>query len=65
MFSWDAVDRDKLYLVEGDWLLAVRRVAKKLYLEKRMTGDDMRDAAQLLCEFGCMRIVEYEEEKHA
>lgn len=36
------------YVIESDDLERIRCVMKRLYSETRMTGDDMRDNAQVL-----------------
>ena len=43
------------FIVEGESLMAVERVARRLFTETRMNGDEMRDAAQLLDLF-CRRV---------
>lgn len=37
-----------MYLIEKHHLERLRKAAKRLYSEKRMSGDDMRDMAQLI-----------------
>jgi hypothetical protein len=37
-----------LYCVEGKYLQSLALLSKRLYSEQRMTGDEMRDAAQTL-----------------
>lgn len=38
----------KQFLLEGFWLDRVREAATRLYSERRMDGDEMRDMAQML-----------------
>ena len=41
-------DATSTYLIDGSRLLKLKAVAKRLYSEMRMTGDEMRDAAQAI-----------------
>lgn len=38
----------ELYAIESGQLNALVRIAKRLYSERRMDGNDMRDAAQVI-----------------
>jgi hypothetical protein len=38
----------QFFIIEEDGLRKIERVAKRLYTENRMNGDEMRNAAQLL-----------------
>jgi len=42
------VVKDRYHLIEHGHVEALRRVAKRLYTEMRMSGDEMRDAAHVL-----------------
>tara|TARA_R100001509_G_C4862707_1_gene213948 strand:- start:127 stop:327 length:201 start_codon:yes stop_codon:yes gene_type:complete len=44
-------DDDDFYVIRGDQLNAIHDAAKRLYTEKTLTGDEMRDLAQKLYEF--------------
>ena len=49
-----------LYSIEPGHLAGLRAVAKRLYTENRMNGDDMRDAAHTI-----MTVVRFAESLHA
>lgn len=40
--------KNRYHLIEQGHVEALRRVAKRLYTEMRMNGDEMRDAAHVL-----------------
>ena len=44
-------DNDEFYVIRGDQLNAIHDAAKRLYAEKSLNGDEMRDLAQKLYEF--------------
>lgn len=39
---------DRSYLIDGEQLRRLDTVAKRLFTENRMNGDEMRDAAQTI-----------------
>lgn len=41
---------DEFYVIQGSDLLKLVKVAKRLYTESRMYGDEMRDNAQIIYE---------------
>lgn len=41
-------DSHRLYIVEEGQLRKLERIAKRLYTENRMNGDEMRDAAHAI-----------------
>ncbi len=41
----------EFYVIRGDQLNAIHDAAKRLYSEKTLRGDEMRDLAQKLYEF--------------
>ena len=57
------VKPEGFYVLRGKALLAAWSVAKRLYSENRMTGDEMRDAAQKLDHFILDQAIELEEGK--
>lgn len=50
-------DPDKEYIIEGKWLRILQKIAKQLYREERLSGDQQRDMAQLIRE-GLLEHVE-------
>lgn len=53
-------DPEELYVMRGDGLNRIVRVALRLYTEKRLEGDEYRDLAQAL-ECAVDSACEYEE----
>lgn len=54
-------DKETSYLVEGCSLHLVKHVMKRLYSEKSMTSDDMRDCAHKLEHFLTHELIETKE----
>ena len=52
---------EAFYVLRGQSLLAAWSVAKRLYSENRMTGDEMRDAAQKIDHFVLDQAIELED----
>ena len=44
------IKREEYYQIEGGQLLRLVAVAKRLYTEQRLSGDEMRDMAQVIFE---------------
>lgn len=44
----NAFEEDKLYYLHASFLRRLNDLKNRLYTEKRMSGDEMRDAAQLI-----------------
>jgi hypothetical protein len=46
----DEISKDEDYQISGGQLLRLVYVAKRLYTQDRLTGDEMRDLAQIIYE---------------
>ena len=57
------IKHDKYYIFEGAQLLRLVKVAKRLYTEDRMNGDEMRDNAQIIFDGVLSNAIQWPEEE--